>query len=307
MRLVSGRNSVLLAKKISDEINNPIVNLDIEVFKNGEITCRVNEDIRGRDIFLIQSLSRDISNSIIETLIIIDALKRSEIRSINLIIPYLAYSRHDRQFLDNSSVSGEVVVNLFANAGIESLITVDMHSANIKTPTKINFINLTTSDLFQKDIKRLKLQNFTFVSPDLGRVQAVKDLSNKIGANFAFIEKSRDSSGNVVNSRIIGDIFKKDCIIVDDIVDSGQTLCNTIQLLKDSGSKDIYAYISHFICTSETSEKIMNKGLKSLVVTDSIEDVKIKMTNCVRSVTISGLIAKAIEEIQDKKSLSIAC
>ena len=238
MKILSGTSNPRLSKEISKKLKSKLVNTNIKRFADGEIYIEINENIRGNSVFVIQSTSNPANDNIMELLLCIDALRRSSAKNITAVIPYFGYARQDRKVAPRTSISAKVVSNLITNAGANRIVTVDLHAGQIQGFFDIPVDNLFTTPMFARYIKKkFKSKNLVCVSPDVGGVQRTRGLATKIKADLAIIDKRRPAPGKSQVMNIIGEVKGKNCIIVDDIIDSGGTIVNAVEALKKAGDR----------------------------------------------------------------------
>ncbi len=306
MKILSGTSNQILSKEISKKLKLKLINTNIKRFADGEIYIEINENIRGNSVFVIQSTSTPANDNIMELLLCIDALRRSSAKNITAVIPYFGYARQDRKVAPRTSISAKVVSNLITNAGANRIVTVDLHAGQIQGFFDIPVDNLFTTNLFARYIKKkFKKKNLVCVSPDIGGVQRTRGLATKIKADLVIIDKRRPEPGKSKVMNIIGDVKGKNCIIVDDIIDSGGTIINAVEALKRAGAIDVYVFITHAVLSGEAVEKIKKSKIKKLIITDTIENtLKIKNNSKIEVISIASLMAEAINRISNSTSVS---
>lgn len=309
MKLLSGTASTHLSKSIADVLDVPLTDVNIERFLDQEIFVRVNENVRGEDLFVVQSTSAPANDHLMELLIIIDALVRASAARITAVIPYFGYSRQDRKSGGRTPISAKLVANLIAKAGANRVLTLDLHAGQIQGFFDIPTDNLFGQPVFEQDIrteyKRKDQSNLMIVSPDTGGVVRARALAKKFEADIAIVDKRRPKAGVSEVMNIIGDVEGRSCILLDDILDSGGTLCNAAQALKDHGAKSVSAYITHGVFSGPAVERIENSVLKEVVVTDTIAQPKhIRDCKKIREVSVARLIGEAIRRIANDESVS---
>ena len=306
MKILSGTSNPLLSKSISKQLKLKLINTNIKNFADGEIYVEINENIRGNSVFVVQSTSTPANDNLMELLLCIDALKRSSAKNITAVIPYFGYARQDRKVVPRTSISAKVVSNLITNAGANRIVTVDLHAGQIQGFFDMPVDNLFTTPIFARYIKKnIKSNNLTCVSPDAGGIERTRGLAKKINAELAIIDKRRPQAGKSQVMNIIGDIKNKNCIIVDDIIDSGGTIVNAAKTLKENGAADVYVYITHAVLSNNAVEKIKKSKIKKLIITDSIDNTKkIKNVSKIEVLSISSLMAEAIKRISNSTSVS---
>lgn len=306
IKLVAGNSNPALAKAIAEGLDLPLTKASVRRFADNEIFVEVLENVRGSDAFIIQSTSFPANDHLMELLIITDALRRSSARRITAVIPYFGYARQDRKVGSRAPISAKLVANLITHAGIDRVMTVDLHAAQIQGFFDIPTDNLFASPLMVRDIKeRFDLANVMVVSPDVGGVVRARGLSKRINAPLAIIDKRRERAGESEVMNVIGDCAGYTCILVDDIVDSGGTLVNAADALIANGAKEVYAYISHGVLSGGAAARIAGSRLKQLVITDSILPTEaIKKAANIRTLSIAGLMAEAISRTAAEESVS---
>ena len=306
MKLLSGNSNKPLSKNIAKYLKSKLVNSSIRNFSDGEIYVEINENIRGNSIFIIQSVSSPANDNLMELLLCIDALKRSSAKNITAVIPYFGYARQDRKVVPRTSISAKLVSNLITKAGADRVVTVDLHAGQIQGFFDIPVDNLFTTPLFARYIKRkFKTKNLVCVSPDVGGVQRTRGLATKIKADLAIIDKRRPEPGKSEVMNIIGDVKGKNCIIVDDIIDSGGTIINAVEALKKEGAIDVFVFITHAVLSGEAVDKIKKSKIKKLIITDTIDNtLKIKNNSKIEVISIAPLMAEAINRISNSTSVS---
>ena len=306
MKILSGTSNLSLSKSISRQLKLKLVNTNIKSFADGEVYVEINENIRGNSVFVIQSTSTPANDNLMELLLCIDALRRSSAKNITAVIPYFGYARQDRKVVPRTSISAKLVSNLITNAGASRIVTVDLHSGQIQGFFDIPVDNLFTTPLFARYIKKnLKNKNLICVSPDVGGVQRTRGLATKINVDLAIIDKRRLQPGKSQVMRIIGNVQNKECIIVDDIIDSGGTIVNAVDALIKEGAKSVYVFVTHAVLSGEAINKIKKSKINKLIITDSIDNTKkIKNVSKIQVLSIAPLMAEAIKRISNSTSVS---
>ena len=306
MKLLAGNSNKNLSQKISRFLKTRLVNSKIKKFADGEIYVEINENIRGNNIFIIQSISSPANDNLLEMLICIDALKRSSAKNITAVIPYFGYARQDRKVVPRTSISAKLVSNLITKAGADRVVTVDLHAGQIQGFFDIPVDNLFATPIFYRHIKkRLKLNNLVCVSPDAGGINRTRGLSKLLDVGLAIVDKRRPSPGKSEVMNIIGNVKNKVCIIVDDIIDSGGTIVNAAKMLKNKGAKEIHVYITHGVLSGDAIKKIKHSPIKNLVITDTIDNSKkINGAKNIEILSISNLLGEALKRISNSTSVS---
>jgi len=306
IKLVAGNSNPELAAEIASVLNLQLAKASVRRFADNEIFVEVLENVRGSDVFIIQSTSFPANDHLMELLIITDALRRASARRITAVIPYFGYARQDRKVGSRSPISAKLVANLITHAGADRVMTLDLHAGQIQGFFDIPTDNLYASPVMVKDIKdKFDLANVMVVSPDVGGVVRARGLAKRINAPLAIIDKRRERAGESEVMNVIGDVAGYTCILVDDIVDSGGTLVNAADALLANGAKDVYAYITHGVLSGGAVARITASRLKELVITDSIQptDAMRKAPN-IRVLSISSLIGEAIGRTASEESVS---
>src|ERR687897_2533512 len=306
MKLVAGNSNRPLAEAISAYLDVPLARCQVRRFADMEIFVEVQENVRGEDVFVIQSTSFPANDHLMELLIITDALRRSSARRITAVIPYFGYARQDRKPGPRTPISAKLVANLITNAGADRVMTLDLHAGQIQGFFDIPTDNLWSAPLMVRHIKEtMDLANLMVVSPDVGGVARARGLAKRINAPLAIVDKRRERAGESEVMNIIGDVTGHTCILIDDIVDSGGTLVNAADALLANGAKDVYAYISHGVLSGGAAARIAGSKLKELVITDSIlpTEAVTKAAN-IRTLSIASLIGEAIGRTASEESVS---
>ena len=306
MKILSGTSNLSLSRSIAKQLKLKLVNTNIKSFADGEVYVEINENIRGNSVFVIQSTSTPANDNLMELLLCIDALRRSSAKNITAVIPYFGYARQDRKVVPRTSISAKLVSNLITNAGANRIVTVDLHSGQIQGFFDIPVDNLFTTPLFARYIKKnLKNKNLICVSPDVGGVQRTRGLATKINVDLAIIDKRRLQPGKSQVMRIIGNVQNKECVIVDDIIDSGGTIVNAVDALIREGAKSVYVFVTHAVLSGEAINKIKKSKINKLIITDSIDNTKkIKNVSKIQVLSIAPLMAEAIKRISNSTSVS---
>ena len=306
MKLLSGTGNLELSKKIAQNLKLKLVNSNIKRFADGEIYVEINENIRGNSIFVIQSISTPANDNLMELLICIDALRRSSAKNITAVIPYFGYARQDRKVVPRTAISAKLVSNLITNAGAHRIVTVDLHAGQIQGFFDIPVDNLFSTPIFSKHIKKyISNKNIICVAPDVGGVERARALGQKLNVGLAIVDKRRPAPGKSQVMNIIGNVKGKNCLLVDDIIDSGGTIVNAAKALKEKGAKDVYVYVTHGVLSGNAVEQINNSKIKKLILTDTIDNSnKIKKSSKIVVLSISNLMAEAIKRISNSTSVS---
>ena len=306
MHIISGNSNPILAKEISLELKEKIIDVTVTKFSDQEVFVEINENIRGKNIFIIQSTSMPANDHLMELLITIDALKRASAQTVTAVIPYFGYARQDRKVGPRTPISAKLVADILTTAGIDRLLTIDLHAGQIQGFFDIPVDNLYAAPVITKDIKKnYQNKDIVVISPDVGGVVRARGIAKRIGGDLAIVDKRRDKANVSEVINIIGDINGRDCIIVDDIVDTAGTLCNAAEALIKSGAKSVSAYITHGVLSGASIERVKNSKLNELVITDSIAPTKLILdASNIRILNLAPLIAEAIRRISSDSSVS---
>jgi len=306
LKLVAGNSNRVLAEAIAAYLEIPLAKCLVRRFADQEIFVEIQENVRGEDVFVIQSTSFPANDHLMELLIIIDALRRSSARRITAVLPYFGYARQDRKAGPRTPISAKLVANLITHAGADRVLTLDLHAGQIQGFFDIPTDNLFSVPVITRDIKEhYELRNVMVVSPDVGGVVRARALAKRIDAPLAIVDKRRERPGESEVMNIIGNVEGRDCILFDDIVDSGGTLCNAAEALVAKGAKSVVAYITHGVLSGGAVARIAGSMLKELVITDSIQPTEaVQSATNIRVTSISTLIGEAINRTASEKSVS---
>ena len=306
MKVLAGNSNRPLAEAIVASLNLPLVKASIRRFSDMEVFVEIEENMRGEDIFLIQSTSYPANDNLMELLICIDAIRRASASRITVVMPYFGYARQDRKAGPRTPISAKLVANLITEAGANRVLTLELHSGQIQGFFDIPVDNLFASPVFEKDIiGEYDGDDLTFVSPDAGGIIRARGLAKRLDADLAIVDKRRERAGVSEVMNIIGDVQGRRCIIIDDIVDSAGTLCNAAVALMDAGASAVSAHISHGVLTGSAVARVEDSVLESLTVTDSIEPTQaVRDSSKIRVLTIAPLMAEAMRRISDESSVS---
>jgi ribose-phosphate pyrophosphokinase len=307
MKLITGNSNLPLAQAIADYCGQPLTNASVRRFADEEIFVEIHENVRGEDVFVIQSTGYPANDNLMELLIIIDALRRSSARRITAVIPYFGYARQDRKPGPRTPISAKLVANLITTAGANRVLSVDLHAGQIQGFFDIPTDNLYGAPVMAADIlSRHGDKNIVVVSPDVGGVVRARALAKRLNdAPLAIVDKRREKAGVSEVMNIIGDVKDKFCIMIDDIADSAGTLCNAAEALKAAGASDVVAYITHGVLSGKAVERVEASALRKLVITDSIIAPESAATaKKIRILPIAPLVGEAINRIADESSVS---
>lgn len=306
MKLIAGNSNRQLSEAISAYLNVPLTQASIKRFSDMEVFVEIMENVRGSDVFFIQSTCYPANDNLMELLIAIDALKRGSARRITAVIPYFGYARQDRKTGGRTPISAKLVADIITAAGADRVLTMELHAGQIQGFFNIPVDNLIIAPVFLPHIQeQFNGEQLCLVSPDVGGVVRARSLAKRINADLAIIDKRREKAGTSEVMNVIGDVKGQVCILVDDIVDSGGTLCNAAEALMESGAKAVYAYVVHGVLSGGAVAKIAASPMKMLVTTDTIPATEaVKMSDCVQQLTVAPLIGEAIRRISEERSIS---
>ena len=307
MKLIAGRGNRVLAERIAHESDIPLTDVVIKDFNDGEIFVRVMDNVRGEDVFVIQPTCNPVHDNLMELLIIIDALRRGFAKSIIAVIPYFGYARQDRKEKARTPITARLVANMLESAGAHRILTLDLHAGQIQGFFNIPVDNMFARSLIIEDIRQHlpDAGNLMIVSPDHGGVQRARGLAEALSAPLAIIDKRRPQPGVAEAMNIIGDPTNKHCILIDDMVDTGGTLCKAAEMLKTQGALSVHAYATHGVLSKNAIDTIKDSALSSVVVTDTIKrDPDTLKDSKIRLISVSSLLGKAIVKIRDNQSVS---
>src|SRR6266576_618453 len=306
IKLVAGNSNPALAQAIGKYIGTPLTKAVVRRFADMEIFVEIQENVRGADVFVIQSTSFPANDHLMELLIIIDALRRASGRRVTAVLPYFGYARQDRKPGPRTPISAKLVANLITNAGADRVLTVDLHAGQIQGFFDIPTDNLYAAPMMVRDIKeRFDLSKVMVISPDVGGVGRARGLAKRINAPLAIVDKRRERPGESEVMNVIGEVDGCTCILVDDIIDSGGTVVNAADVLLANGAKEVSAYISHGVLSGGAAARITGSKLKELVITDSIQPTEaVRNAPNIRTLSIASLIAEAIGRTASEESVS---
>jgi len=306
MKLVAGNSNRPLAEEISSILRNPLAKSVVKRFADMEVFVEVQENMRGEDVYVLQSTSFPANDNLMELLILVDALKRSMARRITAVMPYFGYARQDRRPGPRTPISAKLVANLIERAGVDRVMTVDLHAGQIQGFFDIPTDNLFAAPVMVRDLQeRYDLSNLVVVSPDVGGVVRARGLAKRINVPIAICDKRRERAGESEVMNVIGDVSGKCCVLIDDIVDSGGTLVNAANALLAEGATEVSAYITHGVLSGGAVDKITRSSLKTLVISDSIQPTEVvKSARNIRVLSIAPLLAEAIARTSREESVS---
>lgn len=306
MKIISCNSNRPLAEKISTYLDIPLTNAEVKTFKDREVFVKVNENVRGKDVYIIQSTSAPANDHLMELLIMTDALVRASARRITAVVPYYGYARQDRKTDGRTPISAKLVANLITVAGINRVVTVDLHSAPIQ-----GFFDCPTDNLFAQPemvediLKKYGHKDLMVISPDVGGVVRARALARRLEVDLAIVDKRREKAGESEVMNIIGDVEGRKCILVDDMTDSGGTLINAADALLKKGAKEVAAYVTHGVLSNGAAANIDKSQLKELVITDTIQATEsVAKAKKIRTISLAPLIGEAIRRIANDESIS---
>ncbi len=310
MKILTGNSNRPLAEAISAYLNLPLVNASIRRFSDMEVFVEIQENVRGEDMFVVQSTSFPANDNLMELLVTLDALRRSSARRVTAVIPYYGYARQDRKSGPRTPISAKLVANLITKAGADRVLTVDLHAGQIQGFFDIPTDNLFAAGVLTKDINERFVAkggngDLVIVSPDVGGVVRARAIAKRLDAELAIIDKRRERAGISEVMNIIGEVNGKRCILVDDIVDSAGTLCNAAVALREAGATSVCAYVTHGVLSGGAVARVSASPLETLVITDSIQATEaVRVSQTVRQLTIAPLLAEAMARISEERSVS---
>ena len=306
MKIVAGNSNRPLAEAISACLNLPLTKASVRRFSDMEVFVEIQENVRGEDVFVIQSTSFPANDNLMELLVAIDALRRGSARRITAVIPYFGYARQDRKSGPRTPISAKLVANMITTAGADRVLTMDLHAGQIQGFFDIPVDNLYAAPVLSKDMeKACKGTDTVVISPDVGGVIRARSIAKRLNTDLAIIDKRRERAGVSEVMNIIGDVDGRMCILVDDIVDSAGTLCNAAVALKENGAASVSAYVTHGVLSGGAVARVTSSPMDALVITDSIMATEaVRVSHNIKQLTIAPLIAEAIKRISDESSVS---
>ena len=305
MKLLACNSNLALSEEIATTLNIPLTKASIKKFSDEEIFVEVNENVRGQDVYVIQSTSKPANDNLVELLVCIDALKRASAKQITAVIPYFGYARQDRKPGPRTPISAKLVANLITTSGADRVLTIDLHAGQIQGFFDIPVDNLYAATILLEDIKKnYNLDRTVIISPDVGGVVRARYVANRLNIGLAIVDKRREAANISEVLNIIGDVKEKDCILIDDIVDTAGTLTNAGKALMNVGAKTVSAYVSHGVLSGNALEKINKSVLKEIVTTNTISSLLSEDKNKIRRLSVAPLIAEAVKRIDNHSSVS---
>lgn len=304
MAVFSGSSNPELAKKIVDYLKLPLGEVEISRFSEGEIFVRIKQDIRGRDVFIVQSICPPTNENMMELLIMMDAVRRASSARLTVVLPYYGYARQDRKDQPRVPITAKLVANLITAAGADRVLTMDLHADQIQGFFDIPLDHLFSAPVFIRYLKNLKLKNMVIVTPDVGGIKRARAFATRLGADLAIVDKRRVNSVDAEVLHLIGDVKDKTAIIVDDMIATAGSLGEAAKICRDYGAKEIYATAAHGVLSGPAIERIHKADLKELLVTDSIPLTEKKLNQKIKVLTVSELLGEAIRRIHENESVS---
>ncbi|MDD2370941.1 MAG: ribose-phosphate pyrophosphokinase [Firmicutes bacterium] len=304
LKIFTGNANPELAKEIAQQLGVPVIDSVVTQFSDGETQLQINESVRGADVFIVQPTSQPVNEYLMELLIIIDAVRRASARRITAVIPYYGYARQERKSKARDPITAKLVANLIVAAGARRVVSMDLHAGAIQGFFDIPFDHLPGAPILAEYYKKLNLDNICVVSPDLGGVTRARDLANRIGAEFAIIEKRRPKANVSEVLNVLGDVDGKDCILVDDMIDTAGTITKGAELLKKFGAKTVRACCTHAVLSGPAIERIQNSSLIEVVITNTIRLPEEKKIEKIKILSVAPFLAKAIMNIHGDESVS---
>ncbi len=306
MKLIAGNSNRPLAEAVSAYLNKPLSEANIRRFSDMEVFVEIMENVRGEDVFLIQSTSYPANDNLMELLIAIDALRRGSARRITAVIPYFGYARQDRKTGGRTPISAKLVANLITAAGADRVLTMELHAGQIQGFFDIPVDNLIVAPVYQPHVEqKFAGEELVIVSPDVGGVVRARSLAKRLHCDLAIIDKRREKAGVSEVMNVIGNVKDKVCIMVDDIADSGGTLCNAAGALKEQGAKEVHSYVVHGVLSGGAVARISASPMEKMVITDSIAATEaVRVSHNIEQLTIAPLLGEAIRSIAEERSIS---
>ncbi|MBT3764946.1 MAG: ribose-phosphate pyrophosphokinase [Rhodospirillaceae bacterium] len=306
MKILTCNSNRPMAEAISAYLNLPLTKASVRRFSDMEVFVEIQENVRGQDVFVIQSTSYPANDNLMELLVCLDALRRGSARRVTAVVPYFGYARQDRKSGPRTPISAKLVANLITEAGADRVLTMDLHAGQIQGFFDIPVDNLYGSLVFIEDIKqRFDGENLVIVSPDVGGVVRARAFAKPLNAELAIIDKRRERAGVSEVMNIIGDVKDRTCILVDDIVDSAGTLCNAAAALMDAGATSVSAYATHGVLSGGAVARVSSSPMKQLIITDTIQATEaVRISQNVEQLTVAPLMAESLRRISEESSIS---
>jgi ribose-phosphate pyrophosphokinase len=306
MKIVACNSNRPLAESVAATLNLPLTRAAVRRFADMEVFVEIHENVRGEDVFVVQSTSYPANDNLMELLITLDALRRASARRVTAVIPYYGYARQDRKTAPRTPISAKLVANLITEAGANRVLTMDLHAAQIQGFFDIPVDNLYAEPLFTRDIReRFDGRDIIIVSPDVGGVQRARDIATRLNRDLAIIDKRRERAGQSEVMNVIGDVQGRECILVDDLVDSGGTLCNAAEALLKAGARSASVYTTHGVLSGGAVARIASSPIETMTITDSILATEaVRLARNIRQISVAPLMAEAMRRISEESSVS---
>jgi len=306
MKIVACNSNRPLAESVAATLNLPLTRAAVRRFADMEVFVEIHENVRGEDVFVVQSTSYPANDNLMELLITLDALRRSSARRVTAVIPYFGYARQDRKTAPRTPISAKLVANLITEAGANRVLTMDLHAAQIQGFFDIPVDNLYAEPLFTRDIReRFDGRDIIIVSPDVGGVQRARNIATRLNRDLAIIDKRRERAGQSEVMNVIGDVQGRECILVDDLVDSGGTLCNAAEALLKAGARSASVYTTHGVLSGGAVARIASSPIETMTITDSILATEaVRLAHNIRQISVAPLMAEAMRRISEESSVS---
>jgi len=306
MKIVACNSNRPLAEAVAATLNLPLTRAAVRRFADMEVFVEIHENVRGEDVFVVQSTSYPANDNLMELLITLDALRRSSARRVTAVIPYFGYARQDRKTAPRTPISAKLVANLITEAGANRVLTMDLHAAQIQGFFDIPVDNLYAEPLFTRDVReRFEGRDIIIVSPDVGGVLRARAIATRLNRDLAIIDKRRERAGQSEVMNVIGEVQGRDCILVDDLVDSGGTLCNAAEALLKAGARSASVYTTHGVLSGGAVARIASSPIETMTITDSILATEaVRLARNIRQISIAPLMAEAMRRISEESSVS---
>jgi ribose-phosphate pyrophosphokinase len=306
MKIVACNSNRPLAESVAATLNMPLTRAAVRRFADMEVFVEIHENVRGEDVFVVQSTSYPANDNLMELLITLDALRRASARRVTAVIPYYGYARQDRKTAPRTPISAKLVANLITEAGANRVLTMDLHAAQIQGFFDIPVDHLYAEPLFTRDIReRFDGRDIIIVSPDVGGVQRARDIATRLNRDLAIIDKRRERAGQSEVMNVIGDVQGRECILVDDLVDSGGTLCNAAEALLKAGARSASVYTTHGVLSGGAVARIASSPIETMTITDSILATEaVRLARNIRQISVAPLMAEAMRRISEESSVS---
>jgi ribose-phosphate pyrophosphokinase len=302
-RIFTGNANRRLAQAICNQLKSPLGDADVTRFEDGEVSVKFNENIRGCDVFIVQSTGAPAEN-LMELLVMLDAAKRASARRVTAVLPYFGYARQDRKDQPRAPISAKLVANLITTAGADRALTMDLHSAQIQGFFDIPFDHLYAAPVLVEHFARKRIPNLMVVAPDIGSVKMARAYAKRLGAELGLVDKRRPRPDAVEIMNIIGDVEGHNCVLFDDVVTTARTLCQAAEAIREAGAKEIYAGVTHGVFGPSALERISASPITDLVITDSVNHEGLTLNDKVTELSVAPLLGEAVQRIHEERSLS---